>query len=131
LIIGVKYWALGASAPGSWTDLQVAECESDVINEPFDEGIAPLSGTRFRYDRNYVWVRIVIDPVSFNHGTYGPVATSLRQAYRIRIKDPRYSWLEDGDTVDLVRQGSNQATRTEPSLYTRSLELSFISVDKV
>lgn len=129
MIIGVKYYALGAAVPGTWTDLDVAECEADFIEEPYDEGIAPFSGTRWNYSRSYYTVRLVIDPLTFNDATYGPIVTALRSAYYIRIRDTRYSHLGAANTIDFVRQGSNQAARFEPSILTRYIELSLIEED--
>ena len=126
MIIGVKYYARGAAVPGSWTNLDVAECEADWINEPYDEGVAPLSGTRYRYKRTYYTVRLVIDPLAVNNGTYGPIVTALRAADFIRIKDTRYSWLGDSNTVDFLLQGTNEMSRFEPSLLTRNIELNLI-----
>ena len=123
MIIGVKYYARGAAVPGSWTDLDVAECEADFIEEAYDEGTAPFSGVNYAYWRSYYTVRLVIDPLSFGDTTYGPIVTSLRTADFIRIKDTRYSWLGDANTIDFIRQGSNQAQRFQPSLLTRYIEL--------
>lgn len=121
MIIGVKYWDLGSSAPGSWTNLQVAECEASVNVYEYSspEG---LDGTIEVWKRQRYQVRLLVDPLSFNNSTYASVVAGLRKAQRMRIKDTRYSWLGDANTIDFTVRG-NQESRSEPSLLTRSIEI--------
>ena len=121
MIIGVKYWNRSGSAPGTWTDLQVAECESDYDRTNYDEGEA-LDGELFAFNRRRYFVRIVVDPLSFNDATYGAVVTALRNADFCRINDDRYSWLGSANTVDFIVP-SNRANRSEQSLLTRMVEM--------
>lgn len=126
MIIGVKYWNRGSSAPGSWTNLHVAECESDYDHVVYDE-VETLDHTLVTFDYDRYFVRLVIDPFSFNHGTYGTVVDGLRKANFCRIKDTRYSWLGDANTIDFIVP-QNRATRSEPSLLTRMVELELRAV---
>lgn len=121
MIIGVKYWNRGASAPGTWTDLHVAECEASVDTYPYDSGEA-LDGTEFNYKRNKYEVRLLVDPFSFNDSTFGAVVTALRKADFMRVKDVRYSWLGDANTIDHNVQGSKES-REEPTLLSRRVEI--------
>ena len=121
MIIGVKYWAVGASVPASWTDLHVAECEATRRIYSYDSGEA-FDGTEFKFKRKRYRARLLIDPFSFNHGTYGPVVTALREAHYCRIKDTRYTWLSDTNTINFLVPDSEEG-RSEQSLLTRSVEL--------
>ena len=121
MIIGVKYWNRGASAPASWTDLHVAECEATEDVYEYDSGEA-LDGEEFGFKRIKYDVRLLVDPFSFNHATYGPVVAALRKADYMRVKDARYAWLEDGDTIDHLVKG-NKESRSEPSVLTRTIEI--------
>jgi hypothetical protein len=121
MIIGVKYWALGASVPASWTDIHVSECFSTRRVYTYDDGEA-LDGTEFKFKRKRYRVKLSIDPFSFNHATYGPVATALREAHYCRIKDTRYTWLGDTNAINFLVPDSEE-DRDELSLLTRSVDL--------
>lgn len=121
MIIGVKYWAHGASAPGSWTNLDVDECEATRRVYSYDSGEA-LDGQEWNYKRKRYRVRIVVGPLAFNDGTYGPIAQALREADLMRVKDTRYSWLGDANTINFNVRDSEEV-REEPSIITRSVEI--------
>ena len=121
MIIGVKYWNRGASAPASWTNLHVAECFATKSTRVYDSGEAH-DGELFNFKRKRYHIRLVIDPFSFNHGTYGPIAQALREADFCRVFDARYAWLETGDTVDFIVPASDP-DRSEASIYTIGVTL--------
>ena len=121
MIIGVKYWARTASAPASWTNLHVAECEATRRIYSYDSGEA-LDAEEFNFKRKRYRIRLVIDPFSFNHATYGTVVTALREADFCRVKDTRYTWLGDANTIDFNVPDSEE-DRTEASLLTRGVTL--------
>lgn len=128
MIIGVKYWARGASVPGSWTNLQVAECEAAEDIYEYDSGEA-LDGEEFGFKRNKYVIRLSIDPLAFNDGTYGTVVAALRVADFARVKDTRYSWLGDANEINFRVLGSREE-RDEPTLLARSVEISLRAVVK-
>jgi hypothetical protein len=121
MIIGVKYWARGSSAPGSWTNLHVAECYSTESIRVYDS-VEAHDGEMLNFKRVRYHIRLVIDPFSFNHATYGPIVTALRKAAYCRVFDARYDWLETGDTVDFVVPGSDP-DRSEASILTQGVTL--------
>lgn len=121
MIIGVKYWNHGGTVPGSWTNLQVAEVEFDFDRVIYDS-VETLDKTVREYGINRYFIRIVIDPVSFNNGTYGPVALALRKANFARVNSSLYTELGTSNTINFVVPAS-RAQRLEPSIYARTVTL--------
>ncbi len=126
MIIGVKYWNYGGSAPANFTNLDVVECDLTDSVVAYDEGEA-LDHTLWSYKTIRYTCTLEIGPLSFNHGTYGPIALALRKANFARINDSRDAAFGTSTTIDFIVRGS-RPVRSARSNITRGVVITLDAV---
>jgi len=126
MIIGVKYWAYGAAAPASWTDLDVLECYARPRRKSYLRGEG-IDGVQLNFRRKFVAVHLVLAPHVMATPASRTIADALADAYYIRIKDVRYSYLGDANTIDLIHAGDTEPSRDAPTLLAEGMTFDLIS----
>lgn len=129
MIIGIKSWAEGASAPASFTDWEVVTCYPRPIRDPYDEGRA-VDGNNHHYDRKYNKVTIVFSPKTLSSTTPRAALETLLDCVYFRFSDSRPAALTSSNTINFVKQGAIEYDRKEESLATEYVKAEFISEEK-
>lgn len=135
MIIGVKYWDEGASVPGSWTNLDVLtfSCQDTIENA---DAYTALDGYSRSFNRVRYLARIVLAGLQTNNATYrsrnyssAGVIENLMKADYARIKDTRYPYLGDTNTINFsITSGSPDYQR--PSFAVEKFTLDLKAVEE-
>ena len=126
MTIQVKYWSIGASAPGSWTDLGVAQLYVRPVREPFDEGRA-LDGTNFNDRWKFYRATITVGKLSMNNSTFRTVVDALLDSDFVRISTALYSYLGNTNTINFVFSGGTDYSRARATLLAEDAVIELIS----
>lgn len=127
MTIGVKYWALGAAAPGSWTNIDV------VISYPREKWVSydadtsgqSLDGTTYNHRRKFL--RATLRPGPLTTAASRATIVAMLDAFYVRIKDTRLSYLGDANTVNWIHEGESEFARSAASLLTEDIVIELIT----
>lgn len=126
MIIGVKYWAYGATPPAGWTDLDVLECYARPLRKSFLRGEG-IDGVQLNFRRKFTKVSIALAPHVMAAPASRAVAEAMADAYYVRVKDTRYSYLGDTNTIDFIHAGDTEPGRDAPTLLAEQMAFELIS----
>ncbi len=114
MIIGVKYWDQGDSAPVTWIDLDVLECYARPWRKSYLRAEA-MDGFNLNYRRKFIRVVLKLSPLAMNTPAVRTIIEAMADAYYIRVHDTRFAYLDNANVIDLVHTGDTDWTRSAPS----------------
>jgi len=127
--IDMKYWAEGASVPGSWTTVDVLQCFPREDYVSYDSEVL-LDGVNYAWTRKYILITIVLKPLMMNDATLRTTANAILKADYFRVTDTRFAPLVDNTTangVTFVKSGKPEITRQGATLLSTTATLNLIS----
>lgn len=122
MTIGVKYANTVAALPGSWTSIDVAQCYARYVWESYNSDKA-LDQTKVNYRVRRLKISITVGKLAMNNATYRGYVESLLGSYYIRVKDTRFSFLGDTNTINLIHSGDAEPARDRASLLTEDITI--------
>ena len=122
MTIGLKYWNVGESVPSSWTDLNVLAFYARPVRYQYDEAEAIDGGVESWRRKRYM-ATIEVGPLAMNTSAARTIVEAMQDKYYVRIKDTRFSYLGDTNTVNFIWPGSSEPEREEPSNATENIVL--------
>lgn len=121
MTVGFKYYAKGASVPGSFTNIEVNECEIRDIWKTYDDEES-LDGVKSSYKRRYK--RAFVSFHKPYDSTIYSTLLNLCNSYYIRIDDSRFT---STNAIDFVFDGEPDVSRLGASRVLETLSITLIS----
>ena len=123
-IVGFKWYQEGASAPASFTNVNVVQCYIHEFYKSYaaDTGGAAFDGTTFNFRRKYLKALVTV-----NSKTIASARNTIRAilyANKVRISDPRQAGYV---AIDFCFTGDSEIIRRVESIATEFVTIELIS----